>query len=231
MIMGGESSREPAAAADAQPGVVGGRAWSTPRRRAALLVGLALGGLVIGVVAWFVDQTRISAVAWAVTAGVALVPAVGSVVAGLRDRKAGVDVIAVLALIGTVAVGEYLAAAVVAVMLATGRLLEAAAGERAERAARDHHGAGQRLRRDRPACRVRPRGLDGLRPDGGPLRPRLGALGRRRCTFDGSTAVFVGVDGRLAGALLLDDPPRPDAPRMINRLRATGVRRIVTGHR
>ncbi|WP_261562534.1 hypothetical protein [Frankia tisae] len=54
---------------------------------------------------------------------------------------------------------------------------------------------------------------------------------RRRCTFDGSTAVFVGVDGRLAGALLLDDPPRPDAPRMINRLRATGVRRIVTGHR
>ncbi len=68
--MGGESSREPAAAADAQPGVVGGRAWSTPRRRAALLVGLALGGLVIGVVAWFVDQTRISAVAWAARRGV-----------------------------------------------------------------------------------------------------------------------------------------------------------------
>ncbi|WP_152989858.1 heavy metal translocating P-type ATPase [Frankia sp. ACN1ag] len=149
MTVGGESSREPAAAADAQPGVVGSRARSTPRRRAALLVGLALGGLAVGAVGWFVDQIRISAVAWAVTAGIALVPAVASVVAGLRDRKAGVDVIAVLALIGTVAVGEYLAGAVVAVMLATGRLLEAAAGERAERALRQLQAAAPRSARRR----------------------------------------------------------------------------------
>ncbi|WP_198543254.1 hypothetical protein [Pseudofrankia sp. BMG5.36] len=45
----------------------------------------------------------------------------------------GVDVIAVLALVGTLLVAEYLAGALVAVMLATGRLLEAQASARAER--------------------------------------------------------------------------------------------------
>ena len=42
-----------------------------------------------------------------------------------------VDLIAVLALVGTLAVGEYLAGALIAVMLATGRALDAAAERRA----------------------------------------------------------------------------------------------------
>ena len=46
---------------------------------------------------------------------------------------AGVDVIAVLALAGAIAVRELLAAAVIAVMLASGRALEAWAAERAQR--------------------------------------------------------------------------------------------------
>ena len=46
---------------------------------------------------------------------------------------AGVDLIAVLALLGTLAVGEYLAGALIAVMLATGRALDAAAQRRATR--------------------------------------------------------------------------------------------------
>ena len=51
----------------------------------------------------------------------------------LHRGRVGVDVIALLALAGALAVGEYLAAAVVSVMLASGRALEAWAGRRARR--------------------------------------------------------------------------------------------------
>ncbi|KUO10448.1 ATPase P [Streptomyces sp. DSM 15324] len=51
--------------------------------------------------------------------------------AALRRGQAGVDLIAVLALGGTLAVGEFLAGALIALMLATGRTLEAAAQRRA----------------------------------------------------------------------------------------------------
>ena len=50
-----------------------------------------------------------------------------------RGLAWGFDVIAVLALAGAVAVRELLAAAVIAVMLASGRALEARAAERAQR--------------------------------------------------------------------------------------------------
>ncbi len=62
---------------------------------------------------------------------VAVVPALTWVVASLRRHQAGVDLIAVLSLIGTMLVHEYLAGALIAVMLAGGRALEAAAGRRA----------------------------------------------------------------------------------------------------
>ena len=50
---------------------------------------------------------------------------------------------------------------------------------------------------------------------------------RRRSAMDGSTCVFVAVDGRVAGALLLDDPIRPDTPRVIRTLRRAGIKRVV----
>lgn len=52
-----------------------------------------------------------------------------------------------------------------------------------------------------------------------------------RTAVEGSSSVFVSIDGALAGALLLQDPIRPDAPRALRALRAMGVRRIhmVTG--
>ncbi|MCX3059031.1 heavy metal translocating P-type ATPase [Streptomyces beihaiensis] len=68
---------------------------------------------------------------WAIGTLVAVVPAVGWVLSALRRGHAGVDVIAVLALGGTLAVHEYLAGALIALMLATGRTLEAAAQRRA----------------------------------------------------------------------------------------------------
>jgi heavy metal translocating P-type ATPase len=56
---------------------------------------------------------------------------------------------------------------------------------------------------------------------------------RRRADLDGSLSVLVEVDGAIAAALLLQDPIRPDAPRMVRALRAAGVNRVVlaTGDR
>ena len=61
----------------------------------------------------------------------AVVPAVVWVVASLRRGRAGVDLLAVLSLVGTLWVGEYVAGALIAVMLSTGRALDAAAQRRA----------------------------------------------------------------------------------------------------
>ena len=56
---------------------------------------------------------------------------------------------------------------------------------------------------------------------------------RRRAALDGCLTVFVAVDGRPAGAFLLEDPVRPDAPRMLAALREVGIKRtvLVTGDR
>src|SRR5487761_2778649 len=50
---------------------------------------------------------------------------------------------------------------------------------------------------------------------------------RRRGAVEGSTHVFVRADDRLAGALVLDDPIRPETPRAIRSLRRAGISRIV----
>ena len=50
---------------------------------------------------------------------------------------------------------------------------------------------------------------------------------RRRADLDGSLTVFVAVDGEPAGAFLLEDPVRPDAPRMVRALREAGITRVV----
>ncbi|NUR16292.1 MAG: heavy metal translocating P-type ATPase, partial [Dermatophilaceae bacterium] len=56
---------------------------------------------------------------------------------------------------------------------------------------------------------------------------------RRRAALDGCLSVFVSVDDRPAGAFLLEDPVRADAPRMVSALREAGIHRTVllTGDR
>jgi heavy metal translocating P-type ATPase len=63
--------------------------------------------------------------------------------------------------------------------------------------------------------------LSGLEPD-----PRAHRL-HRRSLLDGSSCVFVSVDGTPSGALILDDPVRPDAPLTIRALKRVGFRKIV----
>ena len=50
---------------------------------------------------------------------------------------------------------------------------------------------------------------------------------RRRAAVDGSTCAFVRIDGAVRGALVMDDPLRPETPRAIRSLRRIGFTRIV----
>ena len=62
---------------------------------------------------------------WAATTLLLLVPRTWSVVKTLARGDVGVDAIALLVMGGALVVGEYLAGAVIAVMLAGGKALEA----------------------------------------------------------------------------------------------------------
>ncbi|MFI1163452.1 heavy metal translocating P-type ATPase [Streptomyces sp. NPDC020801] len=95
------------------------------------LLAVTAGALTAGGVLWLLGDSAAADLCWAIGTIAAVGPAVGWVLAALRQGRAGVDLIAVLALGGTLAVGEYLAGALIALMLATGRTLEAAAQRRA----------------------------------------------------------------------------------------------------
>ncbi|MEU7642958.1 heavy metal translocating P-type ATPase [Streptomyces sp. NPDC039016] len=98
-----------------------------------LLLIATTAALVAGGLAWLVGRGELADVCWAIGTVIGVAPAVTWVVGALRRGRVGVDLIAVLALAGTLVVGEYLAGALIAVMLATGRTLETAAGRRASR--------------------------------------------------------------------------------------------------
>jgi heavy metal translocating P-type ATPase len=70
---------------------------------------------------------------WAATVAVMLVPLTWSILRTLAQGRIGVDAIALVAMAGALAVGEYLAGAVIALMLSGGNALEASASRRARR--------------------------------------------------------------------------------------------------
>src|SRR5664280_1299325 len=93
--------------------------------------GLVLLGL--GVVAFALGDDVLAQAFWVAATVLGLVLSGASMVAAVRRRQPSVDVIALLALAGALAVGEPFAGAVVTVMLTTGVLLEARAAARARR--------------------------------------------------------------------------------------------------
>jgi heavy metal translocating P-type ATPase len=103
------------------------------RRASEILFVLAAAGLAAGAVLRWTDTAAAGDLVWASATAVVLVPAAWWVLDGLLHRRFGSDVIALLALAGTLAVGEHLAGAVIAAMLTGGRLLEERAGRRARR--------------------------------------------------------------------------------------------------
>jgi heavy metal translocating P-type ATPase len=95
--------------------------------------GVALSGIAVGgLLALLVGSAPADAV-WAATVIFMLAPLTWSVARSLRRGDIGVDVIALLAMAGALALGEYLAGAVIALMLAGGNALEAFASSRARR--------------------------------------------------------------------------------------------------
>jgi len=70
---------------------------------------------------------------WALGGALGAIAAAIAVYRGLRAGRGGVDVLALLAIAGALATGEYFAAAIVTVMVGTGQYLEERAQARAER--------------------------------------------------------------------------------------------------
>ncbi len=100
-------------------------------RRALALA--ALGGVLAGGGLHLAGYPAAGNVAWAVTVAVMLVPLTWSVARSLLRGDVGVDAIALVSMAGALALGQYLAGAVVALMLAGGNALEEFAGGRARR--------------------------------------------------------------------------------------------------
>ena len=102
--------------------------WFNP-----IILGVAVLGLVVGAVSALIGARDAADAIWTVTSAFGLALSTWWVVDAGRHGRLGVDVIALLALLGTLLVDEHFAGAVITVMLATGRSLESWAAGRAER--------------------------------------------------------------------------------------------------
>ncbi len=107
------------------------RAWLSDARQ--LIPVLTLLGLLSGAGLWIAGLHDAAGMAFAAAVAVALVPLAISVGRDLLHRETGVDLIALLAMGGSLILGQYLAGAVVALMLSGGQALEQYAATRARR--------------------------------------------------------------------------------------------------
>ncbi len=98
-----------------------------------ILVPVTVGGILFGAVAWLAGWQMGADAAWALTTAAMLVPLTLSVLQDLRRGRPGVDAIALFAMAGALMLGQYLAGAIIALMLSGGQALEAFAQGRARR--------------------------------------------------------------------------------------------------
>jgi heavy metal translocating P-type ATPase len=170
---------------------------------------LVAASLAAGAVAWWASSPRLAHALWVVggVAGGAL--SASEVVATLRQRRLGVDLVAVAGLAGAVWVGEYLAGEVIALMVVTGHALE----EWAER----------RSRRDLSALLERAPRRARLYRDGGLVEVDVGEVvaGDRLMV---ATGELVPVDGALAGPAVLDESTLTGESRPVERAEGELVR-------
>ena len=103
------------------------------RNLPAALLAVTAGGLLAGGLAWLAGDKQAGEAIWFAVGCCGALYALWAMIDSLRHRRFGVDAIALLAVAGALAVGESLAAAVIAVMLASGRSLESWAAGRARR--------------------------------------------------------------------------------------------------
>ncbi len=98
-----------------------------------ILLALTVAGLALGGALHLAGQAATGDTSWLAVSVCGLAYAFWTVIGSFRRRRIGVDIIALLALAGAIAVGELLAGAVISVMLASGRALEGWAAGRAQR--------------------------------------------------------------------------------------------------
>ena len=94
---------------------------------------MCAAGIAIGALLHTLGAAGAGDAVWAGTVAIMLVPLTWSVARAVAHGDFGVDVIALLAMASALATGEYLAGAVVALMLSGGNALEASASRRARR--------------------------------------------------------------------------------------------------
>ncbi|HEU4480928.1 MAG TPA: heavy metal translocating P-type ATPase [Actinomycetota bacterium] len=97
------------------------------------LAALALAGLALGGLLHASGNDRAGDIAWAATTAAVLFPLTVKVVRDLAGGHTGVDLIALLAMGGSLALGEFLAGGVIALMMSGGEALESYAAGRARR--------------------------------------------------------------------------------------------------
>ncbi len=166
------------------------------------LLGVSAVALATGGVLRAVGAGPAANAAWTAVGAAGAALALWETVQALRQGRFGVDVIAVLALVGAILAGESLASAVIAIMVMTGRVLEAWASDRARR--------NLRLLLERAPTSVR--------------RYTQGALETVEVTavVPGdlvmvTTGEVVPVDGRLVSAALLDESALTGEPLPVER--------------
>lgn len=92
-----------------------------------------MSGLLVGGIFWLADAQALAAQTWLLGSLPALLALLHGSYVTLRRREAGVDVLALVSIAAALLLQQELTAAVVAVMLASGRLLESYAERRAGR--------------------------------------------------------------------------------------------------
>jgi heavy metal translocating P-type ATPase len=126
-----------------------------PMRR--LLLAVVLFGLAAGFV--------VGHLAWDIPAGLLGLVVLADLLRGLRRGVLGVDIIALLAIVGAIALGQHLAAVIIALMVAGGSALEEFAAARARRELASLLGRTPRVAHRHAADRVIDVPVDAVRPD------------------------------------------------------------------
>jgi heavy metal translocating P-type ATPase len=134
------------------------------RYLAAGMLALTTLGLAAGGALHLAGVPGVGDALWLAAGACGLAYAGWAVAEALRRGRAGVDVIALLAVTGTIAVRELLAAAVISVMLASGRALEAWAAGRARRDLRELLARVPRTARRRAGGALQAVPLDAIEP-------------------------------------------------------------------
>ena len=171
---------------------------------ATCVVGLVGGALLVAT-----DHTAEGHFLWGVTTVIGGIPVTIDVIRSLSRREAGVDLIAILAILGCLGLHEYAAGAVIAVMLASGQTLEDYADRRAHRELSDLLARAPRQVHRYEDGELQTREIDDV------------VLGDRLFVKSGEV---VPVDGVLEGDAVLDESALSGESRPVERPRGDLVR-------